>query len=62
MMRIIFGALLGLLVAFPALGAILLAIVGTAAVAAATYPPLLAAAAGIWAWPRIARTVRRWAA
>ncbi|WP_329474027.1 hypothetical protein OIE75_20345 [Streptomyces sp. NBC_01723] len=60
MMRIIFGALLGLLVAFPALGAILLAIAGTAAVAAASYPPLLAAALGVWAWPRISRTVRGW--
>ncbi|MFD5050857.1 hypothetical protein ACFWMH_10500 [Streptomyces tendae] len=60
MMRIIFGALLGLLVAFPALGAILLATVGSVAVAAATYPPLLAAAAGVWAWPRITRRVRGW--
>ncbi|WP_411078492.1 hypothetical protein [Streptomyces sp. cmx-10-25] len=60
MMRIIFGALIGVCVACPALAAVLLAVVGTAAVAAASYPPLLVAAAGMWAWPRITRTVRGW--
>lgn len=62
MLRIIFGIVLGLLVACPALAAVLLAIVGSVAVAAATYPPLLVAAAGIWAWPRIASRVRGWLA
>ncbi|MER7963588.1 hypothetical protein [Streptomyces ardesiacus] len=60
MMRIIFGIVLGVLVAYPTLAAILLATVGSVAVAAATYPPLLAAAAGAWAWPRITRRVRGW--
>ncbi|MFD4259974.1 hypothetical protein ACFWR9_20735 [Streptomyces sp. NPDC058534] len=62
MMRIIFGALLGLCVAYPTLAAILVAALGTIVVAAATYPPLLVAAAGVWAWPRITRTVRGWTA
>ncbi|MYS72356.1 hypothetical protein GTY88_18300 [Streptomyces sp. SID5926] len=62
MMRIIFGIVLGLLVACPTLAAVLLAVVGSAAVAAATYPPLLVAAAGIWAWPRITSRVRGWVA
>lgn len=60
MMRIIFGIVLGVLVAYPTLAAILLATVGSVAVAAATYPPLLVAAAGAWAWPRITRRVRGW--
>lgn len=58
MMRIIFGVLLGLLVAYPTLAAILGAVVATLA----TQPPVLAAAAGIWAWPRITARVRRWTA
>ncbi|MFJ8192810.1 hypothetical protein ACIQ8D_24065 [Streptomyces sp. NPDC096094] len=58
MMRIIFGALLGLLVAYPALAEILGAVVATIIV----QPSVLAAAAGIWAWPRITRIVRGWAA
>ncbi|MFG3110549.1 hypothetical protein [Streptomyces tendae] len=62
MMRIIFGILLGLLVACPTLAAILLAILGSIAVAVATYPPLIAVAAGIWAWPRITARVRGWVA
>ncbi|MEU9215409.1 hypothetical protein AB0D47_02570 [Streptomyces sp. NPDC048376] len=60
MMRIIFGIVLGVLVACPTLAAILLAILGSVAVTAATYPPVLAAAAGIWAWPRITTRVRGW--
>ncbi|PAK25802.1 hypothetical protein CJD44_14335 [Streptomyces sp. alain-838] len=62
MMRIIFGLVLGLLVAHPTLAAALLAIVGSVAAAATTSPPLLAAAAGIWAWPRITSRVRGWVA
>jgi ABC-type dipeptide/oligopeptide/nickel transport system permease subunit len=58
MMRILFGALLGFLVAYPTLAALLGAVVATIAV----QPPVLAAALGIWAWPRITRTVRGWAA
>lgn len=57
MMRVIFGALLGLLVAYPALLAVVLAVVA----AAVSQPAVLAAAAGIWAWPRITSRVRRWA-
>ncbi|MFH9977924.1 hypothetical protein ACH4ND_01425 [Streptomyces sp. NPDC017179] len=58
MMRIIFGALLGLLVAYPSLAAVLGAAVATVAV----QPPVLAAAVGIWAWPRITARVKGWAA
>lgn len=56
MMRIIVGSLLGLLVAYPALAELLTA----AVLAAVSYPPLLVAAAGMWAWPAIDRTVRGW--
>lgn len=56
MMRLIFGALLGLLVAYPALLAVVLAVVA----AVVAQPAVLAFAAGVWAWPRITRTVRRW--
>jgi len=55
--RILFGALLGLLVAYPALLAIVLAVVA----ALVSQPVVLAVAFGIWAWPRIARRIRRWA-
>lgn len=54
MMRLIFGAVLGLLVAYPALLAIVLAVVA----ALASHTPILAFAAGVLLWPRIAR---RWA-
>jgi hypothetical protein len=57
MMRLIFGAVLGLLVAYPSLLAVVLAVVA----AAVSQPAVLAVAAGIWAWPRIARAVRGWA-
>lgn len=56
MMRLLFGALLALLVAFPPL----LGIVGAAATLAASQPPVLAFAAGVLAWPPIVRRVRRW--
>ncbi|MET7914444.1 hypothetical protein ABZU45_00635 [Streptomyces avermitilis] len=57
MMRILFGAVLGLLVAYPALLAVVLAVVA----AVVSQPAVLAAAAGVLLWPRIARTVRGWA-
>jgi hypothetical protein len=58
MMRIMFGALLGLLVTYPSL----LAIVTTIVVTLASHTPVLAFAAGVILWPRLARTVRGWAA
>lgn len=58
MMRILFGAILGLLVAFPTLLTVVLAVVA----AVISQPAALAFAAGIILWPRIARTVRGWAA
>ncbi|MFD4527834.1 hypothetical protein ACFWP7_28670 [Streptomyces sp. NPDC058470] len=61
MMRILFGAILGLLVAYPALLAFVLAVVAVVA-AIVSQPVVLAFAAGVLLWPRIARTVRRWAA
>lgn len=56
-MRIVFGAVLGLLVAYPAL----LAIVLTVAAALVSQPVVLAFAAGVILWPRITRRVRGWA-
>ncbi|MFH8805496.1 hypothetical protein ACH4F6_39145 [Streptomyces sp. NPDC017936] len=56
MMRLTFGALLGLLVAYPALLALVLAAV-TAVVA---QPAFLAVGAGVLLWPRITRRIRRW--
>ncbi|MER5600538.1 hypothetical protein [Streptomyces sp. NPDC002265] len=53
MMRLIFGAVLGLLATCSPLLALLLAVV--------TQPAVIAFAAGVLLWPRIARTVRRWA-
>lgn len=58
MMRLIFGALLGLLVAYPTLLSVVLAV----AVAAASQPVVLAFAAGVIAWPRITRRIRGWTA
>ncbi|MFF1702591.1 hypothetical protein [Streptomyces sp. NPDC058252] len=56
MMRILFGVLLALLVAVPPLFGLAVTI-GTAL---ATQPPVIAFAAGLYAWPRLARRVRRW--
>lgn len=56
--RLIFGAVLGLLAAHPALLAVVLAAVA----AAVTQPAVLAFVAGVWLWPRITRRVRRWTA
>jgi hypothetical protein len=53
MMRVLFGALLGLLAAFPSL-------LGLVA-AAVLHPVVLAVLTGVLAWPRLARTLRRWA-
>ncbi|MDX3507347.1 hypothetical protein PV755_00160 [Streptomyces caniscabiei] len=58
MMRIIFGALLGLLVAYPSLLSIVLAVAATVA----SEPVVLAFAVGVIAWPRITRRIRRWTA
>lgn len=58
MMRLVFGAVLGLLVAYPALLAIVLTVVASAVSQSA----VLAFAAGVILWPRITRRVRRWAA
>jgi hypothetical protein len=57
MMRIIFGALLGLLVAYPTLLAVVLAVVA----ALVSQPPVLAFTAGVVLWPRITRRIRGWA-
>jgi len=57
MMRLIFGALLGLLVVYPSLLSGVLAM----AVALMSQPVVLMVAAGIIAWPRITRRIRGWA-
>ncbi|MFM9643578.1 hypothetical protein [Streptomyces turgidiscabies] len=56
MMRVLFGAVLGLLVVYPALLAVVLAVVA----AIVSQPAVLAFAAGVLLWPRITRRVRRW--
>ena len=58
MMRLIFGAVLGLLVAYPALLALVLAVVA----AAVAQPAVLAFAAGVLLWPCITRRIRGWTA
>lgn len=57
MMRIAFGALLGLFVAYPSLLSVVLAV----AAAVVSQPVVLAFAAGVIAWPRITRRFRGWA-
>lgn len=52
MTRYLFGALLALLVLFPALLSALAVL--------AAQPAVLAFAAGVILWPRLARTVRTW--
>ncbi|MDX3747473.1 hypothetical protein [Streptomyces sp. AK08-02] len=54
MTRLIFGAVLGLLVAYPALLALVLAVVA----AVVSQPPVLAFAAGVLLWPHLVRRVR----
>ena len=56
MMRVLFGAVLGLLAAYPALLALVL---GTVAVLVAQ-PAVLAFAAGVLLWPRLTRRMRGW--
>jgi len=56
MMRILFGAVLGLLVAYPTLLALVLAVVA----GLVSQPAVLAFAAGVIAWPRISRHIRGW--
>lgn len=58
MMRLVFGAVLGLLVAYPSLLSVVLAV----AVALASQPVVLAVATGVIAWPRITRRIKRWTA
>ncbi|WP_197287507.1 hypothetical protein [Streptomyces apocyni] len=58
MMRIIFGAILALLVAFPTLLAIVLAVVA----ALVSQPAVVAFALGVLLWPRLARRVQGWTA
>jgi hypothetical protein len=58
MMRIAFGAILGLLVVYPALLAILLSIASVIL----AQPAALAFAAGVILWPHLARRARRWTA
>lgn len=58
MSRLAFGAVLGLLVSYPALLAVVLAVVA----AAVSQPAVLAFAAGVLLWPRITRRVRGWTA
>lgn len=57
MMRLLFGALLGLLVAYPSLLSVVLAV----AAALVSQPVVLAFAAGVIAWPRITRRIKGWA-
>lgn len=56
MMRVLFGAVLGLLIACPAL----LAAVLSAVAVLVAQPAVLAFAAGVLLWPRISGRVRRW--
>lgn len=56
MMRILFGLGLALMVAFPPLFDIALAITTTVA----KQPPVIAFATGVIVYPRIARRVRKW--
>ena len=57
MMRVLFGVLLGLLVAWPPLFHLTL----LGATAAVSCPPVLAFGAGVLLWPRIADAIQRWA-
>lgn len=59
MKPILLGALLALFAQFPTLLAVLLGVLGTVAVAAASSPAVWAFAAGLWAWPRITRRASR---
>jgi len=56
MMRILFGAILGLLVTYPTLLAVLLSIASVVLM----QPVVLAFTAGVILWPRLARRARRW--
>ncbi|MFS8200497.1 hypothetical protein ACLVWQ_17645 (plasmid) [Streptomyces sp. CWNU-52B] len=58
MMRLAFGAVLGLLVAYPALLAIVCGIIA----AVITEPVMLTAAAGYALYPAFARLVKGWTA
>jgi hypothetical protein len=58
MMRLLFGAVLALLVLYPTLAVLL----GSLAALVVSQPAVLAFAAGVWAWPRITQRIRRWTA
>ena len=58
MMRLLFGAVLALLVLYPTLAVLL----GSLVVVALSQPAVVAFAAGTWAWPRITQRIRRWTA
>lgn len=57
MMRVLFGLVAALIVAYPPLFHIVL----FSATTAASYPPALAFTAGVLLWPRIVRAIKRWA-
>lgn len=56
---LILGALLGLMVTFPAFGAAVLGFLGALLVGAASQPAVWAFVAGVLAWPRITRRATR---
>ena len=58
MMRVLFGAVLGLLVAYP----VLLALVLGAVAVLVAQPVVLAFAVGVLLWPRLTRRMRGWTA
>ncbi|MGW6261342.1 hypothetical protein [Streptomyces sp. NPDC055085] len=58
MKQLLLGAILGLLIAFPALLAMLLTVVTTVV----SQPVVLVSIGIVLAWPRLTRTLRRWTA
>jgi hypothetical protein len=61
MKPIVFGAVLGLLVAYQALASVVMAVAVTLVAAVVSQPPVLAVVAGVVLWPRVSRRMRRWA-
>lgn len=59
MKAVLLGALLAVFAQFPALLAVVLGVLGTVAVAVAAQPAVWAFAAGLLAWPRLARRASR---
>jgi hypothetical protein len=58
MSRLVFGAILGVLVACPAATTVVMTVVATLV----SQPAVLAFAAGVLLWPRITAAVRGWTA